>query len=99
MSPDEFKRSVAQANPPAGLSPALAALWWAAKDDWQRAHRLVMSESGADCAWVHAYLHREEGDLDNARYWYRQARREPEQGELAAEWTFIAAALLQARPS
>jgi hypothetical protein len=99
MSPDEFKRSVAQANPPAGLSPALAALWWAAKDDWQRAHRLVMSESGADCAWVHAYLHREEGDLDNARYWYRQARREPAQGELAAEWALIAAALLQARPS
>jgi hypothetical protein len=99
MSPDEFKRSVGEAKPPAGLSPALAALWWAAKDDWQRAHRLVMNESDADCAWVHAYLHREEGDLDNARYWYRQARREPAQGELGAEWAAIAAALLQARPS
>jgi hypothetical protein len=99
MSPHEFKRSVGEAKPPAGLSPALTALWWAAKDDWQRAHRLVMNESGADCAWVHAYLHREEGDLDNARYWYRQARREPAQGELAAEWEAIAAALLQARPS
>jgi hypothetical protein len=99
MSPDEFKRCVAEAQPPAGLSPALAALWWAAKDDWQRAHRLVMNESGADCAWVHAYLHREEGDLDNARYWYRRARREPAQGELAAEWTLIATALLQTRPS
>jgi hypothetical protein len=94
MSPDEFKRSVAEAKPPAGLSPALAALWWAAKDDWQRAHRLVMDESDADCAWVHAYLHREEGDLDNARYWYRRARREPAQGELATEWAAIAAALL-----
>ena len=99
MSPDEFKRSVAESKPPTGLSPALAALWWAAKDDWQRAHQLVMNESGAECAWVHAYLHREEGDLDNARYWYRQARREPAQGELAAEWAAIAAALLQARPS
>jgi hypothetical protein len=99
MSPHEFKRSISEAKPPAGLSPALAALWWAAKDDWQRAHRLVMNESGADCAWVHAYLHREEGDLDNARYWYRQARREPAQGELAAEWAAIAAALLQERPS
>ena len=94
MSPDELKRSVAGATPPAGLSPALAALWWAAKDDWQQAHRLVMDESGADCAWVHAYLHRQEGDLDNARYWYRQARREPAQGDLAAEWAAIAAALL-----
>lgn len=99
MNVDEFKRSVVDANPPAGLAPALAALWWAAKDDWQRAHRLVMNESGADCAWVHAYLHRAEGDLDNARYWYRQARREPAQGELAAEWVLIAAALLQARPA
>jgi len=94
MSPDAFKRSVAEATPPAGLSPALAALWWAAKADWQRAHRLVMDESGADCAWVHAYLHRQEGDLDNARYWYRKARREPAQGDLAAEWAAIAAALL-----
>jgi hypothetical protein len=94
MTPDELKRSVAEAAPPAGLSPALAALWWAAKDDWQRAHRLVMNESDADCAWVHAYLHRQEGDLDNARYWYRQARREPAQGDLAAEWAAIAAALL-----
>jgi len=95
MSPDELRRSVAGATPPAGFSPALAALWWAAKDDWQRAHRLVMDESDADCAWVHAYLHRQEGDLDNARYWYRQARREPAQGDLAAEWAAIAAALLQ----
>jgi hypothetical protein len=94
MTPDELKRSVAEAMPPAGLSPALAALWWAAKDDWQRAHRLVMEESDADCAWVHAYLHRQEGDLDNARYWYRRAHREPAQGDLAAEWATIAAALL-----
>jgi hypothetical protein len=94
MTPDELQRSVAEATPPAGLSPALAALWWAAKDDWQRAHRLVMDESDADCAWVHAHLHRQEGDLDNARYWYRQARREPAQGDLAAEWAAIAAALL-----
>ena len=94
MSPEDLKRSVAAPAPPAGLTPALAALWWAAKDDWQRAHRLVMDESDADCAWVHAYLHRVEGDLDNARYWYRQARREPAQGDLAAEWAAIAAALL-----
>lgn len=97
MTPAEFKRSLAKAKPPAGVSPAVAALWWAGKDDWDRAHRLVMSEGGADCAWVHAYLHRLEGDLDNARYWYRQARRKPAEGEFGTEWASIAAALLGAR--
>jgi hypothetical protein len=56
-----------------------------------------MSGEGADCAWVHAYLHRVEGDRDNARYWYRQARREPATGDLASEWAAIAAALLKAK--
>ncbi len=54
-----------------------------------------MNEHDQDCAWVHAYLHRLEGDLDNARYWYRQARRKPATHELAAEWSEIVAALLQ----
>jgi len=97
MTPTEFERSLAEAEPPAGLSPALSALWWAGKDDWNRAHKVVMSERDAECAWVHAYLHRAEGDLDNARYWYRQAHREAAQGDLAAEWEAIAAALLKAK--
>jgi hypothetical protein len=95
MTPAEFKRSLGKPKPPAGLPPALAALWWAGKDDWEKAHQLVMDEDGADCAWVHAYLHRVEGDLDNARYWYRRAHRKPTEGDLQAEWTDIAAALLQ----
>ena len=94
MTPAEFKRSLTKPKPPAGLAPALAALWWAGKDDWDKAHTLAMDDDGADCAWVHAYLHRVEGDLDNAGYWYRRARREPAQGQLAAEWATIAAALL-----
>ena|SRR5208282_5235210 len=95
MSPAVFKRSLSSENPPAGLSPALTALWWAGKDDWNRAHKIVMSESGADCAWVHAYLHRVEGDVDNAGYWYRQAHRAKATGRLEAEWSAIAAALLK----
>lgn len=95
MTPAEFKRSLGQAKPPDALSTALAGLWWAGKDEWKRAHELVMNDNGVDCAWVHAYLHRVEGDLDNARYWYRQARRKPSEGELAAEWAAIAAVLLQ----
>jgi hypothetical protein len=96
MKPAAFKRSLTLRLPPTGLSPALTALWWAGNDSWHKAHDIVMSEEGADCAWVHAYLHRVEGDRDNARYWYRQARREPATGELASEWAAIAAALLQA---
>ena len=95
MTPSAFKRSLSGKKPPGGLAPALAALWWAGKESWDKAHDIVMSEAGADCAWVHAYLHRVEGDRDNARYWYRQARREPATGELASEWTAIAAALLK----
>jgi hypothetical protein len=94
MTPAAFERSLGQEKPPAGLSPALTALWWLGKDGWDKAHELVANEDGADCAWVHAQLHRVEGDLDNARYWYRQARRAPADGALAPEWTAIAAALL-----
>ena len=97
MTPAAFNASLAKAAPPAGLSPALTALWWAGKGAWDKAHDIVMSGEGADCAWVHAYLHRVEGDRDNARYWYRQARREPASGDLAVEWTAIAAALLQSK--
>ena len=95
MSPSAFKRSLTSRSPPAGLSAALTALWWAGKDQWDRAHQIVMNEDTADCAWVHAYLHRVEGDRDNARYWYRQARRKPATGEIASEWASIAAALLK----
>jgi hypothetical protein len=97
MTLGDFKSSLAVPMQPAGLSPALAALWWAGKDDWDKAHRIVMDEADADCAWIHAYLHRVEGDLGNAGYWYRQAGRKPATGELAAEWAGIAAALLCGR--
>jgi hypothetical protein len=95
MTPLGFKRSLSKAKPPLGISPALAGLWWAGKDDWNKAHKLVMSEDGAACAWVHAYLHRLEGDMENARYWYGQARRPPAKGDLAGEWATIVAALLR----
>ena len=89
-----FERSLSRNKPPAGLSPALVALWWASKGDWDTAHGIVMDEDGKDCAWVHAYLHRVEGDLDSAGYWYRQAGRPTATGELAVEWAAIAEELL-----
>jgi hypothetical protein len=93
----EFKASLARSKPPARIAPALAALWWAGNDKWDAAHRIVMNEGGQDCAWVHAYLHRREGDLANARYWYRQAQRPAAAGSLPDEWIKIAKTLLDAR--
>jgi hypothetical protein len=94
MNLSEFKNSLAKGKPPAALAPALAALWWAGKDEWDKAHAIVMHESGKDCAWVHAYLHRVEGDLGNARYWYRQAQRPVPTRPPAAEWHAIAEAII-----
>jgi hypothetical protein len=95
MRLSDFKRSLVHHRPPPSLAPALAALWWSAKDDWEKAHAIVMDCDDAECAWVHAYLHRREGDIANAGYWYRQARRLPATMALAAEWKAIATALLE----
>ncbi|MDB5375598.1 MAG: hypothetical protein JWR00_44 [Rubritepida sp.] len=78
---------------PAGLAPPLAALWWDARGDWGRAHEAAQSVDTAEGAWVHAYLHRKEGDLPNADYWYRRAGRRRPSVSLEAEWAEIAAAL------
>jgi hypothetical protein len=94
MTPSAFVLSLSKQRPPAECSPALQALWWAAKDDWNAAHEIVMAHDDADCAWVHAYLHRVEGDLTNARYWYRQAGKRPATVTLDAEREAIIAALL-----
>jgi hypothetical protein len=99
MTLAELKRSVGEGQPPAGLAPALVGLWWAAKGDWERAHATIMDETGKDCAWVHAYLHRVEGDLGNARYWYGQVGKATPTGPLHAEWDSIAGELLAAAPA
>ena len=83
-------------EPPAGLGAPLQALWWAAKDDWEKAHTIVMNDESAEAAWVHAYLHRVEGDLGNAGYWYRRAGKPVQTNALDAEWAEITQALLGA---
>ena len=90
----DFRATLADAAPAPGLEPPLAALWWAAKGDWDRAHKIVQDEGDVDAAWVHAYLHRVEGDLPNAGYWYRTEGKPVAVGALEAEWNVIAAALL-----
>lgn len=94
MNAADFIASLGGAAPAPELSAPLAGLWWAAKGDWDRAHTIVQGESSRDAAWVHAYLHRVEGDLGNAGYWYRQAGQPTARDSLEAEWQRIAAALL-----
>lgn len=94
MTLDDFRASLDAGEPPPGLAAPLVALWHDARGDWDRAHRAVMDAKGEAAAWVHAYLHRKEGDLDNARYWYRLAKRPAAEGALEDEWTAIAVALL-----
>ncbi len=95
MTLEAFRDSLRSAAPPAGLGPALQALWRAANGDWPAAHRLAQAQDDAAGAWVHAYLHRVEGDLANAGYWYRRADRPVCAGPLPEEWAAIAAALLK----
>jgi G3E family GTPase len=100
MSVDEFETSLSHAAPPDGWSRALQALWWDAHDDWERAHGLVqMDEADPQCAWVHAYLHRKEGDLPNAAYWYRRSGHPVVTGSLTEERQSIAGSLLDSSTS
>jgi hypothetical protein len=94
MTLSEFEASLGQTEPPASLSPALLALWHDGKGDWSRAHDSVTAASDAESMWVHAYLHRKEGDGSNARYWYSRAGRAPANSPLQEEWAFIATNLL-----
>jgi hypothetical protein len=90
-----FKASIAQDAPPAKLDLALQALWWDAKGDWKEAHEHAQQDEGNPrCDWVHAYLHRKEGDASNARYWYRQAGRPAASGPLEQEWSDIVQTLI-----
>jgi hypothetical protein len=77
----QFKASVSAAAPPP-------------QGSWDQAHKIVQDEESSEAAWVHAYLHRIEGDLGNATYWYRRAGKSVANGSLEAEWEAIASTLL-----
>ena len=97
MNLSDFRASLASPAPPAGLTPALEALWRDARGDFDRAHDLAQSDGGGDGDWVHAYLHRKEGDTGNAAYWYRRAKRPFPVEPLDREWERIVRALLDGR--
>jgi len=97
MSFAEFAASVARdPEPPTGLDPTLIALWYDARGDWSKAHTLAQDAGGQSGAWVHAYLHRKQGDLGNAAHWYARAGRSRPADDvtLPREWELIARALL-----
>jgi len=90
----DFKASLSGAAPASDLNAPLAALWWAGKGNWDQAHRIAQDEESSEASWVHAYLHRVEGDIGNAGYWYRRAGKPAATGALDAEWEEIVQALL-----
>jgi hypothetical protein len=93
MTIDEFKTTLNAATPPA-VPLLILALWHDARGDWDTAHTLAQEVDNTDGAWVHAYLHRKEGDVGNAAYWYRRAGQPVATDSLTAEWERIVVLLL-----
>lgn len=93
MTLEQFRQSLKGNSPPADLGLALAGLWWDAKGDWTRAHESAQQDEGPAGSWVHAYLHRKEGDASNAAYWYSRCGRRPSQVALEQEWEEIVTTL------
>ena len=92
----EFERTTSRKTPPSGISAMLEALWFVRKGDWGRAHAIVQEhESEPTSALVHAHLHRIEGDLSNAGYWYRRAGSKTAQITLEEEWRLLTARFLE----
>jgi hypothetical protein len=98
MTLQEFRDSLVNEQPPQQADFALAGLWWDAKGDWTRAHESAQQDEGPAGSWVHAYLHRKEGDVANAGYWYSCAGKKPAQDSFEQEWADIAETLLGENP-
>jgi hypothetical protein len=95
MTFDEFKSSLSQPSPPLGVSDLLKALWYDGKGDWNTSHNIAQDIHSHEGSWIHAYLHRKEGDQGNASYWYHKAKKPVTTLSLDEEWELIVKALLQ----
>jgi hypothetical protein len=84
-----FRESLLHSSAPAGLSDYLRSLWYDAKGDWNKAHQIIQDLEDKTAAWIHAYLHRKEGDIANADYWYHRAGRKRQDLSLEQEWELI----------
>jgi len=94
MTLAEFKESLKKSSPPTDASALLQAMWFDAKDDWEAAHNIAQDVHTKDGSWVHAYLHRREGDDGNAAYWYHRAGKPVYKKSLKDEWDEMVEALL-----
>jgi hypothetical protein len=95
MKLQDYLSSLNDARPPERCSPYLTALWRERRGDWEAAHRIVQDIDDRSAAWIHAYLHRREGDQSNAAYWYRQADRPFPNTSLDEEWDAIVEGLVR----
>jgi hypothetical protein len=96
VNTEEFLQLIEKQRPcPPTLPKALQAMWYDKKDDWSKAHEMVENASDVDSAWVHGYLHRKEGNLNNAHFWYRRSGQSEFPGELNEEWEQITSVLLR----
>ena len=93
MTFNEFRTSLANETP-SDMSPYLQSLWYDAKGNWERAHTIIQDIEDKDASWIHAYLHRKEGDIGNADYWYRRAGKKRPSISLEEEWENITEILL-----
>ena len=81
----KFKESIKQKEPPDNLNGVELALWYAVKGNWDMAHNIAQEIHSEAASWIHAYLHRQEGDIENAHYWYRRSEKEAYSGSLEIE--------------
>lgn len=94
MNLSEFKESLSANEVPQHISEYLKTMWHDAKNDWHKAHTLIQDIEDSKAAWIHAYLHRKEGDISNAGYWYKKAGKQRPSVSLDKEWEEIVTALL-----
>jgi len=86
---DQFKDSLLLPEPPAEFTGQEKALWYAGKGNWEKAHQIVQDMNDRIAARIHAFLHRQEGDLSNARYWYKVAGSQMTAVNLEVEWELL----------
>jgi hypothetical protein len=94
MTFEQFKQSLKDSNPPVDINPLLESLWHDAKGDWEASHNIAQDIHTNDGSWIHAYLHRKEGDLSNAGYWYQRAGKPTCRQSLEQEWESLVKAFL-----
>ncbi|HUS01532.1 MAG TPA: hypothetical protein VMY77_07390 [Chitinophagaceae bacterium] len=94
MNLSSFKESLANKEPPQNASVYIKALWYDAKKDWKKAHIIIQDVEDKNASWIHAYLHRKEGDIGNADYWYRRAGKTRPLVSLDKEWEELVTTLI-----